>query len=94
MDIKIKEAKEPDEWALNISKEMGAKEYINPPNGKSFFNPEKYKKENIKLSFLDLKITEYDQKREYFEPGLSIIDVMMFNSPEEINKMLANYELI
>jgi len=25
---------------------------------------------------------------------LSIIDVMMFNSKEEINKMLDNYELI
>jgi hypothetical protein len=27
-------------------------------------------------------------------PSLSIIDVMMFNSPEEIRLMLNNYELI
>ncbi|HQC60653.1 MAG TPA: WbqC family protein [Bacteroidales bacterium] len=39
-------------------------------------------------------LTDYDQKRNVFEPGLSIIDVMMFNSVDEINKMLDNYELI
>jgi len=29
-----------------------------------------------------------------FVPNLSILDVMMFNSVEEINEMLGKYELI
>jgi len=33
-------------------------------------------------------------KTKLFESGLSIIDVMMFNSAEEINHMLDNYEFI
>jgi hypothetical protein len=36
----------------------------------------------------------YDQQRQPFEYGLSIIDVMMYNSPEEINNMLDQFELI
>jgi hypothetical protein len=45
-------------------------------------------------SFLYIKpiLSEYNQRRDIFEPGLSIVDVMMFNSPEEINQMLDNYE--
>ena len=41
-----------------------------------------------------MKVEQYDQKRQWFEPGLSIIDVLMFNSPEEINVMLDKYELL
>ena len=35
----------------------------------------------------------YSQRRgpENFVPGLSIIDVMMFNNPEVINRMLDDY---
>ena len=29
-----------------------------------------------------------------FVPGLSIIDVMMFNSPAEVSSLLDQYELI
>lgn len=93
MDINIGEPKEPDEWALNISKALKADEYINPPGGEDFFDRTKYEKENIKLKFLHLKLSEYEQKRKPFEPGLSIIDVIMFNSPERIREMLDDYEL-
>lgn len=93
-DIKIGKVSAPDEWALEISKALGAKEYYNPPGGLSFFDTSKYEKAGIKISFLNLKLEEYNQKRKNFEPGLSVIDVMMFNSPEEINKMLDNYELL
>ena len=38
----------------------------------------------------------YPQRRgpENIETGLSIIDVMMFNSPETIREMLDDYELV
>lgn len=93
MELNIKKSNEPDEWALYISKSLGANEYINTPGGKSFFNKTKYEKENIKLKFLKLNLQEYNQRRKTFEPGLSIIDVMMFNSPERIREMLYDYEL-
>jgi hypothetical protein len=93
-EFEIGEVSAPDEWALEISKALGAKEYYNPPGGQEFFDTSKYDNAGIKISFLSLELEEYDQKRKGFEPGLSIIDVMMFNSPGEINKMLDNYELL
>ncbi len=93
MNLELGEINAPDEWALRISGNLGADEYINPPGGREFFDPDKYKRSNIKLSFLEIALVEYSQRRSSFENGLSIIDVMMFNSPDEINAMLNNVEI-
>jgi hypothetical protein len=50
-------------------------------------------KEGIDLKFHEMKLIEYDQKRNKFEENLSIIDVMMFNSREKIQEMLDQYTL-
>lgn len=93
MNLDIKPADAPDEWALNICSAIeGADEYWNPPGGMSFFDRTKYQEAGINLKFQSVDIEPYNQKRE-FEPALSIIDVLMFNSIEEVNVMLDNYIL-
>lgn len=97
MELTIDQSNAPDEWALNICKTLGnIDEYWNPEGGMSFFNKEKYDAANIKLVFLKPELNFYSQRRgkENFENGLSIIDVMMFNSPKQISEMLDEYELI
>jgi hypothetical protein len=94
MDVDIEQANTPDEWALNISKAMGAKEYWNPPGGQTFFDKQKYTAAGIDLKFQSVHLREYDQKRTPFEPGLSILDVMMFNDIQAMHKMLDDYELV
>lgn len=95
MNLIMRKPLAPDEWALNICEALGdVDEYWNPPSGISFFNREKYKKANIKLCFLESELTPYKQKSNEFEPWLSIIDVMMFNSVENINSMLDKYVLL
>lgn len=84
----------PDEWALEIAKALHASAYYNPPGGVGFFDPEKYHKAGIDLRFLNIRLRPYRQFSEPFEPGLSIIDVMMFNSPEEIRAMLDDVEFL
>jgi hypothetical protein len=94
MNLNIQQPKAPDEWALYISLAMGdVDEYWNPPGGMEFFDKSKYDKAGIKLVFQKPVLKEYNQRRQPFEPGLSIIDVMMFNSPEDINTMLDEYVL-
>ena len=94
MNLEIEPVYEPDEWALNICKALGnVDEYWNPTGGRSFFDKSKYEKSGIELKFQNVELLQYNQKRENFESGLSIIDVMMFNSPEVINEMLNEYEL-
>ena len=94
MGLTVKEVNNADEWALNISKALNAGEYINSPGGVSFFNKQKYKDHEIALRFIKNNLKRYKQYHLDFVPGLSIIDVMMFNSVEEIHKMLGDYEEI
>ena len=49
---------------------------------------------NISLNFIKSKSIIYSQFKNEFIPWLSIIDVMMFNSPERIKDFLSQYELI
>lgn len=93
MDVKIEGVNEPDEWALNICKAMGANGYYNPPGGKDFFDSNKYSKAGIDLKFLDLNQVSYNQFEHDFVPYLSIIDVLMFNDIERINSMLNNINI-
>lgn len=92
MNINIEEVNKPDEWALNICKALGnVTEYWNPEGGLDFFDKFKYEESGIEIKFLKMDLKRYSQKRSSFEYGLSIIDVMMFNTPIEINEMLNNY---
>jgi hypothetical protein len=72
------------EWALNITKALGGTEYINPTGGVDIFKAEQFAAAQIKLKFLGNNLTPYSQRRTVFEPGLSIIDVMMFQDPAQI----------
>ena len=93
LPIIIDKPQAPDEWALNICKAINVSEYWNPPGGKHFFNPNKYINSNIFLRFHEVTLSSYNQQRPTFEPGLSILDVLMFNSIEEVNRMLDNFIL-
>jgi hypothetical protein len=80
---------DPGDWALSISKEEKATHYINPHGGYEIFDEDKYNQNNINLKFIKSNLTPYKQSmRENFQAGLSIIDIMMFNSKEEIRTML------
>lgn len=94
MNLSILPVNAPDEWSLNTCLAIeGANEYWNPPGGQSFYDKVKYDKANINLKFMIPCPVKYDQKRSQFEKWLSIIDVLMFNSVENVNKMLDNYNL-
>lgn len=92
MDLKVKEVNAPDEWALNICLALGnVSEYWNPPGGRLFFDKQKYIDAGLNLKFLEVVLKPYNQFRPSFEPGLSIIDCMMFNNVSDINAMLDEY---
>jgi hypothetical protein len=94
MAMEINQVDHPGDWALHISKALGASKYINPGGGKNLFDKNKFHESSIDLKILKTNLQEYSQNRTAFESGLSIIDVMMFNSKEAIHQMLDQYELI
>ncbi|MFT5777407.1 MAG: hypothetical protein ACI837_000339 [Crocinitomicaceae bacterium] len=93
MNLDHPEVHEPGDWALEISKAVKATNYINPIGGKELFDSEKYAKNGVRINFLEFQPTAYPQKGNQFESGLSIIDVMLFNSIDEIKEMLLKFEL-
>lgn len=79
------------EKVLDICKILGATEYYNAIGGKKLYSYETFKEHNIKLAFVQTNDIQYKQYQDKFQSELSIIDVMMFNSIENIQEMLYNY---
>ena len=91
MNLDIGNVSQPGDWALEISKHKKASEYINPPGGYDIFHEKKFIENNIKLSFLKPSLSPYKQSwRKNFMSGLSILDLIMFNSPEESWQIINN----
>jgi hypothetical protein len=68
--------------------------YVNAIGGVNLYSPTDFNDEGISLRFIKSRPIEYAQFKNDFCPGLSIIDVMMFNSVEVIQGYLGNYDLI
>jgi hypothetical protein len=68
-------------------KEMSS-EYINLGGGRELYEESNFSADGIKLNFVDPNFTCYKQFATSFAPGLSIIDVLMHNSPFKVSEML------
>lgn len=79
---------------LEICKALNAQDYINPIGGLELYSKKEFLDSGINLMFMKINSRPYPQFTKEFVPNLSIIDVLMFNSKEEIQKMLNSYELV
>jgi len=79
---------------LSLCKEQNADVYINSIGGVELYDKETFKQNNIKLNFIKSNPIQYKQFNNEFVSWLSIIDVLMFNSKEQIKEYLNNYTLI
>ena len=79
---------------MEICKLLNADTYYNAIGGQELYDKSIFENENINLYFVQSNITQYPQYGEEFISRLSIIDVLMFNSNEEINNMLKNFQLV
>ena len=90
LNLELGDITHSGQWALEISKNLGASEYINPKRGADIFKKEEFEQAGIKLSFLEPGLESYSQRRRGFVSGLSIIDVMMWNSRDDIKTYINN----
>lgn len=72
---------------------FGADQYINAPGGRKLYKKQDFAKAGIDLKFVESLAVEYRQTGKSFIPNLSIIDVLMNCSPEEVRSLLGRYEL-
>lgn len=93
-DIEMDHSLKGQERVIEICKNLQATRYINPIGGLELYDSKAFEANGIELRFIKSKTNQYRQFDNDFVPNLSIIDVMMFNSKEDIQKMLNMYELI
>jgi len=94
-EIKINHELKGSEKVLALCRAVEADSYINAIGGVELYSKLDFINQNIDLKFIKPNLFAYQQYRNDFIPWLSIIDVMMFNSAETINKtLLNNFKLI
>lgn len=82
------------ERLIDICHREGIKHYVNAAGGKEIYTKEYFSSKGVNLDFLASTKVEYKQFNNPFVPWLSIIDVLMFNTREDIvNKILPAYTL-
>ena len=79
---------------LAIAELLGASTYVNSIGGKTLYSCSEFKKRGLDLLFLKYEQRKYQQFSKQFSPNLSILDGLMFNSPNEMRDMIKRYELI
>ncbi len=92
--LNIDHSLKAEKKVIEICKIREADTYINSIGGTALYTKDDFKQQAIKLCFLKTGDIQYRQFNNDFVPHLSIIDVMMFNSIDEIKLMLNNYKLV
>lgn len=75
---------------LDICRIEGARTYVNPPGGKALYSCEEFLAHGVNLKFNDVSLRPYKQFTDNFIPGLSVLDMMMFNSFEECGLLISS----
>ncbi len=78
---------------LEICRILGATTYYNAIGGQELYDKDEFREHGIDLCFMETPLVEYPQLGKKFVPYLSMIDVLMNNSPEEVNALLDNFNL-
>lgn len=77
------------ERVIDICKKERATRYLNLPGGRALYRPETFSREGIELEFVDPNLAPYPRLGAGFEPGLSMLDVLMFNDPASARRLLS-----
>lgn len=82
------------ERIIDICAQEAANVYINPIGGVDLYERNRFEENGIQLFFIKSQMIEYVQFDNLFIPWLSIIDLLMFNSVDQIRQILKQYQLV
>jgi len=94
-DIAIDHNLKNQDKVLALCKAVGTDIYVNAIGGIELYSKEDFQKRGIELRFIRSKPFTYPQFDNEFVPWLSIVDVLMFNSPATVRQCIhSDYELV
>ena len=79
---------------LALCKALGATRYVNFIGGRELYSVPAFAAQGVELKFIQSRPIAYRQYGNTFVPGLSIVDVMMFNSKDAVRVMLGECDLV
>lgn len=82
------------ERIIDICLQEHAGSYINAIGGQDLYSKKAFSDKGISLQFVKMRSVDYQQFGANFVPSLSIIDVLMFNSREQIAGLLMEKDLL
>ena len=82
------------EKVKHICQLLGAETYYNAIGGQELYDKNDFNVDGIDLYFVQTNLTPYVQLGNEFVPGLSMIDVLMYNSVKTIKNLLKDYSLV
>lgn len=77
-----------EERIFDMCRRLNADVYVNPIGGVELYSFAQFRQEGITLAFLKTKPVEYQQFGKKFVPNLSILDLMMFHSQQELQQLM------
>jgi len=87
-DIPVDHELRGQDRVLAICKALGASCYVNPTGGVDLYQQDAFAQQGVELRFLRSTLPDYEQGKHPFVPALSVIDVLMFNTPDAVHRML------
>jgi hypothetical protein len=81
------------ERLISVCRIENAEIYTNPRGGKDLYTKQEFQESGVSLYFIKTGNIQYNQLNENFIHNLSIIDVLMFNSTDQVLKLFNNFEL-
>ena len=93
-DIKNDKTFKAQDRLIEMSKILNATGYINSIGGIELYDKEVFSQNDINLSFLKTHEISYKQFNNEFVPNLSVVDILMFNSKDNIKNMFTQFELV
>ncbi len=92
-EIPLADGPRGQERILEYCRAVGAAEYVNPNGGRDLYDREAFERRGVRLHFLQHELPAYPQFGGAFVPGLSIIDVLMFNDRASAAAMVKRFSL-
>ena len=83
-----------EDRVIDMCRQEGAQIYVNADGGRELYSHDNFKRNGIDLKFLKSRDISYKQSGYPFVPWLSIIDVLMFNTPAAARELVDQYELV
>lgn len=79
-----------DDWIINVCLELGADTYLFGKSGRNYYDPEKFKRNNIKVEFQNFQHPIYEQQyNKYgFVQGLSYLDALFNIGASALRELL------